>query len=191
MIDQIQRFLNELDAELAGVAKPGERLDLYHLGRSVLIFHYGVQGLITRDFDIVWMRQSHLEDRAEEIFGKGTPKSEEMGMYLDRVAQDLPPLPSRFKRRCQAVAGPWQVLRLWKLEANDFAATKLKSFRPQDRQDLKFLCEAGLLRPDELRASLESAFLWIHEKDGDENRERAFRNLERVIDYLEGRSASL
>jgi hypothetical protein len=29
MIDQIHRFLNELDAELAKVAKPGERLDRY------------------------------------------------------------------------------------------------------------------------------------------------------------------
>ena len=191
MIEQIHRFLNELDAELAKVSKPGERLDLYHLGRSVLILRFALQGLATKDFDIVWMRESPLEDLALESFGKGKPRSEELGMYLDPVAQDLPPLPGRFKSRSVAVPGPWQVLRLWELEPNDLAATKHKSFRPQDRQDLQFLCDAGLLSPDELRASLESAFLWIHQKDGDENRQRAFANLQKVIDYLNGKRTTL
>lgn len=55
MNDQIHRLLNEMDTELARIAQPGERLDLYHIGRSALVFHYGAKGLSTRDFDIVWM----------------------------------------------------------------------------------------------------------------------------------------
>ena len=106
MIEQIHRFLNELDAELAKVSKPGERLDLYHLGRSVLILRFALQGLATKDFDIVWMRESPLEDLALESFGKGKPRSEELGMYLDPVAQDLPPLPGRFKSRSVAWTVP-------------------------------------------------------------------------------------
>jgi hypothetical protein len=100
-------------------------------------------------------------------------------------------MPQWFRGRCQAVAGPWVVLRLWELEPHDYAATKLKCFRPKDRQDLQFLCDAGLLRIEELRASLASAFAWVHEKDGDADRERAFANLEQVAAYLDGTSASL
>lgn len=126
-----------------------------------------------------------------ELFGEGTVRSATLGLYLNRVPQGLPPLPARFKGRCQRVESSWRVIRLWELEVHDLAATKLKSFRPKDRQDLQFLCDAGLLEPKELRASLESAFLWSHEKDGDRDRDTAFANLAKVIDYLDGGSLSL
>jgi hypothetical protein len=191
MDDLIRRFLEQMDAALAPAASAEERLDRYHIGRSALILHYGARGLSTKDFDVVWMPESELEDKAEELFGKGTARAREIGLYLDRVPQGLPPLPQRFRKRCTLIPGSWRVLRLWELEPHDYAATKLKSFRPQDRQDVQFLCDAGLLRPEELRASLESAFLWTAEKDGDEDRERAFAHLAKVIDYLEGRSRSM
>jgi hypothetical protein len=191
MNQQIRRLLDEMDAELSRHARPEERLDLYHIGRSVLLFHYGAAGLTTNDFDVVWMRESELEERAAALFGKGTARAEAIGLYLDLVAQGLPPVPQWFRKRSTAVPGLWRVLRLWELEPHDDAATKLKSFRPQDRQDLQFLCDAGLLRAGDLTASLESAFAWIMEKDGDEGRDRAFANLKRVLEYLEGRVTSL
>lgn len=191
MIEQIRRLLDAMDGELVQIAEPGERLDLYHIGRSALILHYGAKGLSTKDFDIVWMRNSRLEDKAVEWFGQGTARSKEIGLYLDRVAQGLPPLPQWFQKRCSSVPGDWRVLRLWELEPNDLAATKLKSFRPQDRQDLQFLCDAGLLSPELLKASLDSAFVWTTEKDGEEHRERAFANLQRVMEYLAGKANSL
>jgi len=180
-----------MDAELVTAAKPGEHLDLYHIGRSVLVFYYGAKALATQDFDIVWMRESALEDQVAKLFGKGTARAREIGLYLDRVPQALPPLPQWFRKRCCCVPGHWRVLRLWELEPHDLAATKLRSFRPKDRQDVQFLCDAGLLRPETLRASLESAFAWTAAKDGDEDRDRAFANLATVIDYLEGRSMTL
>jgi hypothetical protein len=190
MNEQIRQFLDQLDAELAAHARTGEYLDLYHIGRSALVLHYGVK-LSTRDFDFIQMRESRLEANALESFGKDTLNAERLGLYLDAVPQGLPPVPQRFRKRCQRVAGNWKVLRLWRLEPHDFAATKLRIFRPQDRQDLRFLCDQGLLNPVELRGSLESAFAWSLEKDDDPAREAAFANLERVIDYLEGRISSL
>jgi hypothetical protein len=89
------------------------------------------------------------------------------------------------------MAGGWQVIRLWQLEVHDLAATKLKSFRAKDRDDLQFLCDTGRLEGRELRESLESAFLWTTDKDGDPDRDRAFAHLERVLQYLEGRSSTL
>jgi hypothetical protein len=188
--EQIREFLDQLDAALAALAKAGEHLDLYHIGRSALVLDYGAP-LSTRDFDFIEMRESKLEDKATELFARDTPNAERLGMYLDRVPQGLPPVPQWFRKRCKQAEGEWTVLRLWRLEPHDLAATKLKSFRPKDRQDLQYLCDRGLLDPAKLRASLESAFAWHMEKDGDPDREAAFAHLEVVVDYLEGRSRSL
>jgi hypothetical protein len=188
MNETIYQFLMQLDADLASLVGEGERLDLYQLGRSVLILHHQLKA--TRDFDIVQMRTS-LEEKAVQLFGKGTARAEELGLYLELVPQGLPPVPQWFCSRCTEVPGRWGVLRLWRPEPHDLAATKLKSYRAQDREDLMFMCERGLLRAEDLRASLESAFLWTTAKDGDPDRDRAFANLDRVIAYLEGRVRSL
>jgi hypothetical protein len=186
MNEQIRQFLDQFDAELAARAGAGEHLDLYHIGRSALVLDYGAP-LTTRDFDFVQMRESGLENKALELFGKGTPNAERLGLYLDPVPQALPPVPQWFRKRCRPAEGSWRVLRLWRLEPHDLAATKLKCFRPQDRQDLQFLCDQGLLDPANLRSAVESAFTWVAEKDGNPGREAAFAHLEIVKDYLEGK----
>jgi hypothetical protein len=194
MREQIQTFLQGLDEGLT-LEAAGERLDLYPIGRSALILYHDLEvgpgG--TRDFDIVQVRSPSppLQARALELFGKGTANARRLGLYLELVPAGLPPVPQWFAGRCTEVAGDWQVLRLWRPEPHDLAATKLKSFRPQDRADLRFLCDEGVLHAEALRRSLESAFLWTTDKDGDPDRDRAFANLERVVAYLEGRSRSL
>jgi hypothetical protein len=124
-------------------------------------------------------------------FGKGTPNARRLGLYLEMVHAGLPPLPHGFRQRCTEVPGDWRVIRLWRLDPHDLAATKLESFRVQDREDLQFLCDRGFLEGEKLRQALERALIWDHEKDGDPHRERAFANLTRVIAYLEGRSRTL
>jgi hypothetical protein len=193
--EQIHEFLDALDRELLPLAKAGERLDLYHIGRSALVFHLGMPlphgG--TRDVDAVQLGHplSPLNQKAVELFGKGTPNASRLGLYLEMVNAGLPPLPHGFRDRATEVPGDWRVIRLWRLDPHDLAVTKLKSFRLQDRQDLQFLCDADLLEAGKLRQALELAFIWDLEKDGDPHRERAFANLDRVIDYLEGRSRTL
>lgn len=114
MNDQILQFLKRMDNELARDAREGERLDLYHLGRSALVLQHGFP-LSTTDFDIVLMRDSPLEQTVIEKFGKGTPAATELGLYIDPVPQAVPPVPQWFKKRCQQVHGGWKVLRLWSL----------------------------------------------------------------------------
>jgi hypothetical protein len=189
MNEKILALLEELDAALREVVKEGERLDLYPLGGAALILYYNLKRA-TRDFDIVQMR-SPLEEEALALFGKDTENARRLGLYLETVPQGQPPIPQWFCSRCTEMAGKWRVLRVWRANPHDLAATKLKSYRPQDRKDLQFLCDRSLLDPGELRRSLESAFAWSMEKDGDPDRERAFANLERVIAYIEGKSRSL
>jgi hypothetical protein len=195
VLELIRGFLDSMDRELQTLAEEQERFDLYHVGRSALVFHHGLAlphgG--TRDFDAVQIAHplERLGQLALERFGKETANAQRLGLYLEMVPSGLPPLPASFRKRCTEVDGGWKVIRLWRLEAHDLAVSKLKSFRAQDREDIQFLCDKGSLNPRKLRELLEAAFLWSLDKDGDPERDRAFANLARVVSYLEGRSRSL
>lgn len=195
MVEQILRFLAELDNTLTEAAQDGERLDLYLIGRSALALHRHLEIAPggTRDVDVVQTHHplSPLMRKALELFGQGAAKAHELGLYLEVVPSGLPPLPCWYDSRSQQVPSDWKVIRVWQLEIHDLAATKLKSFRSQDRDDLRFLCDAGQLHAEGLRASLESAFRWTTDKDGDPDRERAFTNLKKVIAYLDGEGRTL
>jgi len=189
MDETIRNLLSELDSALGPLVTEGERLDLYHVGRSVLILHQGMR-TGTKDVDFLQM-DTAIERQAINLFGKGTANAVKFGLYLEPVPQGLPPVPNHFRQRCTQVDGPWKVIRLWRLEWHDFAATKLKRFSPSDREDLRYLCDAGLINSVELEESLRSAFLWSTDKDGDPHRERAFANFTRVREYLDGKSKNL
>ena len=104
----ILRFFKELDLALAALAEPGEKLDLYHLGRSALILHYAVQ-LSTKDIDVVQVghQQSPLQQEAARLFGPNSVRANQLGMYLDFVLDAGPPLPARFRTRCRPVPADW------------------------------------------------------------------------------------
>lgn len=80
-------------------------------------------------------------------------------------------------------------------EAHDLAATKLKSFRTTDRQDLQMMCDRSLLDAKKLRASLEAAYPYSipgkDDEDDPSNRVGAFNHLERVEAYLRGEVPSI
>lgn len=185
--DEILRFLEAIDAELVDHAKEGERLDLYLIGRSALIFRYGLN-IGTKDVDIVQTHGSHLEVKAAELFGKGTKNAERFGFYLELVPEGLPPIPGTYRHRSEPIPGQWNVLRPMQPDPHDLAVTKLRRFHARDRQDLEVLCNEGL-DAETLNTAFESAFMWAEKEDPD--KELAARNLARVIDYLEGRIRTL
>jgi hypothetical protein len=170
---------------------------MFLLGRAALVVCYQFQ-LSTTDIDIVWMRNSDLERKAIEIVHKESMLAKTLGLYLDPVPQGIPPLPHWFRGRCEVVKGNWKVLRPWKLEVHDLAATKLKSFRPQDREDLQILCDRGLLGATKLRESLEAAFPLRSPKEEDAENDPdtpdwgiALKNFKRVESYLQGSVATI
>jgi Nucleotidyltransferase of unknown function (DUF6036) len=197
MHDPIRAFLDRLDKELLAFAQEGERLDMYLLGRAALVLHFAFP-LATADVDIVWMRDSGLEQKAIDLVRKGSPLAEALGLYLDPVAEAFPPVPGWFRKRCQPIAGDWKVLRPWVLEVHDLAVTKLKSFRPKDREDLQILCDRGLLNAEELRQALSKAFPFRSPKPEDAEDDpdnpdwgKALASMRRVEAYLTGSVASI
>jgi hypothetical protein len=197
MDNQILALLDRLDGALVPFAKEGEHLDLFLLGRAALVLLYNFP-LLTRDIDVVWMRNSELEGKAIELSRKGSEIAEILGVYLDPVPQGLPPIPCGFQSRCKLLTGDWKVLKVWMLEVHDLAATKLKSFRPKDRDDLQNLCDRGLLTVEKLYARLNAAFPFRSQKVEDTEEDpdtpgwgKALANFKRVKAYLKGEITSI
>ena len=187
----ILQFLQALDAALVEYAQPGERLDLYLIGRSALVLRYGLS-LATRDVDIVERTGSpRLEQKALELFGEGTSQAATWGLYLHGVPQGLPPIPQTYCKKSCDLPGDWKVLRPRQPEVHDLAVTKLKRFHAKDREDLPILCDTGDLTPQGLQRALDSAYAFSLDDDEDPGRKRAYENLQRVLAYLNGGSRTL
>jgi hypothetical protein len=185
---EILRFLEAIDAELLKHAGKGETLDVHLLGRSALILGFGLT-LMTKDIDIVYVHGSRLQQLAVETFGKDTLRASQHGFYLEAVSSGLPPLPAGYQARCIALLGTWRVIRPMRPEANDLAVTKLRRFHAKDREDVRILCDTGLLSSDTLRERLDAAHYFTEEED--EGRRASYANLEVVIEYLKGRRRTL
>jgi hypothetical protein len=189
--NKVLQFLQALDAALAPDARPGERLDLYLIGRAALIVRYGV-GLATKDVDVLTrVGPPELEAKAFALFGAGTANAAKWGLYLQGVPQGLPALPHSYRQQSEDIPGSWHVLRPKQLAPHDLAATKLSRFHAGDREDLQIMCDAGDLTGEGLERALDSAYAFSTDEEEDPGRQRAYENLRRVKDYLEGKSRSL
>lgn len=120
------------------------------------------------------------------MFGRGARKAAEHDLYLEVVPVALPPVPGGYEKRAIPVDGPWVVLRVFHLDPHDLAATKLRRFAARDREDIRQLCDLGLLDPTELEATLGRAFWMTMDKDGDPYRDDTFAHLRIVLEYLRG-----
>jgi hypothetical protein len=69
MNEQILSLLKHLDEALVPLAQLGEHFDLYHLGRSALVMHYGFL-LTTNDVDFVAMKNPNLDEKAIELLAR-------------------------------------------------------------------------------------------------------------------------
>jgi hypothetical protein len=187
MKDRIIAFLNDLNRALKPIAD-GERLDLYHIGRSALVWKHGFVAA-TVDVDVITQHgNERLMSEAIRVFGAGTDKAKEHDLYLEEVPAGLPPVWGGCFKRATEVAERWSVIRLFHLEDHDFAVTKLKRFSAKDREDIRIMCDQGLLNPDTLTERVRAAYLLHNEqnpdKDDDPSAEAAFANLKVVAKYL-------
>lgn len=192
MKDRILAFLKDIDASLVEEAT-GKRLRLYHIGRSALVWKYNYLAT-TQDVDVICPESEDriLLDTALGLFGKGTPKADKHGLFLEEVNSGLPPMPYGFRNRATKADGPWVVIELYHLDPYDLVASKLRRFAAKDRADIQQLCDWGEVSdPVLLEAILEKAFPFNLEKDGDPFRDVPFANLRVVQRYIRGEIAKL
>lgn len=179
-----QRFLNDLDEHCGSVLPTDEMLDLYQIGGSALVLHFGLDRP-TKDFDVLNYGSSALESLAV-MFGKTSNYAVTHAFYLELVPSALPAVPEGFRQRCKLVPGSWKRLRLWQPDIHDLIVTKLKRFSAQDRHDIRFLCDRFTDQIDVqvLQVRVDSALAWYYKDD--QYQEGIREHLQIVIDYCLG-----
>ncbi len=140
---ELEALLDEIDA---WARDRGVTLECHVLGGAVLrLFHDVAER--TKDLDFV---EEPLRDHAAGLmraFGEESGRRP----FLDLVSGGLPVLPQGWRARAvDERRARWSSLRLFRLAPADHVASKLRSFRPHDRRDIRAICR---LHPG-LRAEL-------------------------------------
>jgi hypothetical protein len=135
-------FFAEVDSRLS------EDVHLHCCGGFVAMQLYGI-ARTTSDVDFLGVVPNVRSDLTE-IAGKGSALHQEHKIYLDPVTVATPP-ESYEARLVPMFPGAWLHLRLYALEAHDFALSKLERNLERDRDDVQQLARAGHLRPEILR----------------------------------------
>jgi hypothetical protein len=162
-------------------------LDLFLIGRPALVWKHRF-AVTTYDVDVIGMDgEGRLMTEAIRLFGHNTPKAREHGLYLQLVPSALPPVPAKYRERATESAERWPVIRLYELDDHDLAVTKLGRFVVRDQQDLRDLCDLGVLDPEILAARFEGVMHYrrgMHVEDPEPEYVSAFANLRVVQKYL-------
>ncbi|MGA2739392.1 MAG: DUF6036 family nucleotidyltransferase [Bryobacteraceae bacterium] len=135
-------FFAEIDGLLS------EEVQLHCCGGFVVTQLYGV-ARTTSDVDFL-AAVPNVQRELTEIAGKGSPLHRKHKAYLDAVTVATPP-ENYEERLISMYPCAWVHLRLEALEAHDLALSKLERNIDRDRDDVRQLAQAGLLKPDILR----------------------------------------
>ncbi len=181
MRDELLALLDEIDAWAA--AKGLEALPVYLIGGGAMHLFWSRGTEHTRDLDVLLEPLRPHAELLEARFGRATGRDP----YLDLVLAGLPVLPVGWRARAVQFSGPWVALSVHRLQTADQIASKLRSFRPQDRRDIQLLCD---MQPEVYAplASLSDADFWTA-PDWWEDRIAPHRD--RVLKYLRGELAEL
>jgi len=148
-------FFEELDSQLT------EGVELHCLGGFVVTQLYG--GVrATNDIDFVSAVPSESRAKVIALGGKNTPLCSKHGVYLEAVG--VAQYPENYESRLVPMfEGVWTHLKLFALEANDLALSKLERNNERDREDVRQMAQAGHLSPEILHTRYhEELRLYLH-----------------------------
>ena len=153
----IDDFLRDLDRGWDGA--PGERLTLHVIGSTALMLQVDYERG-TKDSDILTTDRvdANVRQRLLALAGPGTLLHTRHRLYLDVVANGVPFLPhvSRWHPQRELDAG-LRNLEILALDVVDVVVSKLKPFRPQDRDDIAAMVDRGLVPHAALLARFRAA----------------------------------
>lgn len=115
----------------------------------------------TKDSDVLQIGQltaAEVVTALEKIAGGGSALAKRHRSYLDIVAPGIPflPHPPRF-HALAALNGKLQHFRVEVLDIIDVIVSKLKPFRAQDMDDIRYLADLGLIDSEGLVEQFKSA----------------------------------
>ena len=134
-------FLNDLDAEIAGVT------ELHCIGGFAVVQAYGL-ARATADIDVLAVVPGSSSSALTDLAGKGSQLHSKHGVHLDFVT--VATAPADYASRLITLY-PSHWMRLFALEAHDLALTKLERNFERDRSDVEHLARRGYLKASVLR----------------------------------------
>ncbi len=137
-------FLADIDAAM------GDVVDMHCLGGFVVTQLYGI-GRETADIDFIAAISPARSLNMEAIAGLGSNLHRRHRLYLQYVGIVTPPADYVARLVRMFPTAKWKRLRLFALDANDLALSKLERNADRDREDVLRLAHAGYLDPDVLR----------------------------------------
>ena len=140
-------FLTELDRFL------DDSVDFHCIGGFVISQFYGL-GRETADLDILRVIPKYIVERITEVAGRGSQLQKRHRVCIDYI--QVANYPDSYESRLVRVFPNWKNIRLWALEPHDLALTKLERSSERDIQDVMYLAQAGLIRPDILLKRFET-----------------------------------
>jgi hypothetical protein len=157
-------FLKELDDLLKAP------IELRCLGGFVVTQQYGI-GRETSDIDFLSVIAQSPDDDVEALAGIGSKLNRKYRLYMQHVGVATPPADYVSRLIRMFPLAPWRRLKLFALEANDIALSKLERNAERDREDVLRLARAGYLNAatlkeryyEELRPYLLNRVPW-HDK---------------------------
>jgi hypothetical protein len=141
----IDAFLRDVDRALVG--ELADRLVLHVIGSTALMLQVDYQRG-TKDSDILEIAAFDPVTRRKllEVAGPGTGLHVRHRLYLDIVANGVPFVPHTPRwHRAAALSHTLQRLDLEVLDVVDVVVSKLKPFRPQDREDIAAMVDRGFI----------------------------------------------
>lgn len=154
----IEEFLIELDQNWKTSSKELIRLPIIGSAALFLQCDYS-RG--TKDSDVLQVGQLTADEvvaALEKIAGSGSVLAKRHRVYLDIVAQSIPflPHPPRF-HVLENLNHQLHHFKVEVLDMVDVVVSKLKPFRAQDVDDIRYLADRGLIESSELVSRFEAA----------------------------------
>lgn len=137
-------FLRDLDRQLKDVVA------LRCLGGFVVTQQYGI-GRGTSDIDFLSVTAISNEDNLEHIGGLGSTLHKKHRVYVQYVGIATPPCNYADRLQVMFPEATWSKLRLFALDPEDLALSKLERNSDRDRDDVLRLSSAGYIDTATLR----------------------------------------
>lgn len=158
-------FLSELDRAWMSIGV--EPIDIKIIG-SAAIFLQSNYDRATRDNDVLELdgADSQVYKVLKELAGKNSRLAKRNGIYLDIVPRGLLLLPSD-PAFVILEAPEIKNFRLQLLDLHDVVISKLKPYRLQDQEDIRWLVEENLIEAKKLLDRFKSALEAVSEKNAE------------------------
>lgn len=185
MREKILALLRRIDDDIVkGTIFNGSPVSIYLIGGAAIAL--GIDAAATtKDIDLAEPADSKLNVLAER-YGQRTSTPHQFGVYLEVVndSQALLPPTERYRRSAVELSQfVGQRLRVFRLDDGDLIISKIKRFKPRDRDDIMKIINHSSAKIDasDLRKRLDALSMYVADTI-----EMLEGNLERVINYLEG-----